>query len=72
MRVKLDMGRTSHLPYFRDIHGSFVVDYISRVYCALRALGLSRDAKYLSPRRRMWVIERDSHVQYCIFPLIGN
>ena len=33
------------------------------VYCALRALGLSRDVKYLSYMGRMWFIESDSHVQ---------
>ena len=34
----------------------------SRVYYALKALGLSKDAKYLSSMGRMWVIERDSPV----------
>ena len=33
------------------------------VYCVIRALRLSRDAKYLSSMSEMWIIERDSHVQ---------
>ena len=27
-----------------------------------RVLGLSRDTKYLNPRSRLWIIERDSQM----------
>ena len=63
MRFELDMFRASHSPLTRNSHGSYVVIRVSWVHCAFRVLGLSRDAKYLYPRSRLWVIERDPHMQ---------
>ena len=47
----------------RDSHGFCVVIRVSWVYCAFSVLGLSRYAKYLNPRSRLWVNEKDSHMQ---------
>ena len=63
MRVELDMFRASHFTINKKFSWVCVVIEVSRVYCTLRALGLSRDTKYLSFMGRMWVFERDSHMK---------
>ena len=50
-------------PLIRDSYGFCVVISVSRVYCAFKVLGLGRDIIYLNPRSRLWVIERDPHMQ---------
>ena len=50
-------------PLTRDSHGSCVVIRVSRVHCTCKVSGLSRDTKYLNPRSRLWVIERDPYIQ---------
>ena len=63
-------------PLTRDSHGFCVLIRVSWAYCAFKVLRLStdqkkkkevlrlsREAKYLNPRSRLWVIERDPHMQ---------
>ena len=55
------MIRTSQSAIDKRFSWVFFVEIrVSQVYYASRILGLSRDAKYLNPRSRLWVIERDS------------
>ena len=63
MRVELDLGRTSHFTINKRFSWVFVVIRVSWVYCAFRVLGLSRNAKYLNPRSRFWVVKRDPQLQ---------
>ena len=61
MRVELEHHNS---PLIRDSHGFYEVIKVSRIHCALRTLGLSRDAKYLSSKGRLSIPERDySHMQ---------
>ena len=61
MRVELKHDYNNIIPLIRDSHGFCVV--ITQVHCALRTLRLTRDAKYLSSKGRLWILERDSYMQ---------
>ena len=49
------VGRLSTDPRVRGVTFCVIIKD-SRVYCALRTLGLSRDENYLSSRSRLWVV----------------
>ena len=59
MTIALDLGRTSHFTIDKRFSWFCVEVRVSWVYCTFRVLRLSINAKYLNPKSRFWVIERD-------------